>query len=238
MLDDSQFERWNRYYRDLAESYLIPNEYVVRAFLGSYPGLKMVRDYKGAKVCDVSCGDGRNLVLLNKLGLELYATEVSSEISELTRRKLQSAAEPVDVEIRVGFNDALPYEDAAFDYMLSWNACYYMRSDTSDIQGHVSEHARVLKPGGYLVMSVPSPGCFSLQGAKVVGDHLIQINTDSKWNMLNGSIYYQFDSKEHVERIFSTEFDQFSFAVLRDDCFGLPLEYFICVCRRRAALAA
>ena len=58
----SSMQNWEEYYANLKASYLFPNEFVVRTFLAHYPKLDMPHDYEGAKVCDVSCGDGRNLV--------------------------------------------------------------------------------------------------------------------------------------------------------------------------------
>jgi ubiquinone/menaquinone biosynthesis C-methylase UbiE len=224
---------WIRYYRSLAESYLFPNEFVVRSFLGGYPNLRMSRNYRGAKACDVSCGDGRNIVLLHKLGLQLYATEVSEEICEITRQKLLSHSEKISADIRKGRNRSLPFEDDYFDYVLSWNACYYMEDETSDISDHIKEYSRILKKGGYLVASVPSPDCFTLEGAEKLGNNLIRINTNSKWDILNGSIYYQFKSFDHVVEKFGEEFTDFQKATISDDCFGITLAYFIFVCRKR-----
>jgi len=116
-------EEWGKYYRALADNYLFPNEFVVRAFLGSYPNLSMSHDYRGKRVCDVSCGDGRNLVLLNRLGLDLHATEVTPEICNITRQKLIEHKDQIAVDIRPGTNLALPFADRHFDYMLSWNGC-------------------------------------------------------------------------------------------------------------------
>jgi ubiquinone/menaquinone biosynthesis C-methylase UbiE len=231
--ENKTLDLWNSYYRALRESYLFPNEYVVRAFLGTYPNLDMKHNYKGAKVCDVSCGDGRNLVLLEKLGLELYATEVSEEICKITREKLLSHSEHISVDIRAGLNGSLPFDDDFFDYMLSWNAFYYMPDEHSNIDEYVREYARVLKSGGYLVVSVPKPGCFTLIGAEELGNDLIRIKTASKWDILNGSIYYRFQSAKHIETVLGSEFINFRHATINDDCFGLPLEYSIFVCQKR-----
>lgn len=230
---DDTLAAWQAYYEGLKESYLFPNEFVVRTFLANYPGLKMSKDYPGKRVCDVSCGDGRNTVLLHKLGLELYATEVTEAVCEVTRRKLAEHPDRISVDIRPGLNSALPFEDGFFDYLLSWNAIYYMPDAQADIRDHVREHARVLKSGGYLVCSVPAPGCFSLEGAEDLGNDLIRIRPSSKWSMLEGMIYHRFQDFESIERAFGEEFTDFSRCTIRDDCYGLPLEYFIFVCRKR-----
>jgi SAM-dependent methyltransferase len=233
MANNPAIELWDRYYRSLDEAFLFPNEFVVRAFLGKYPNHVMDRDYQGKKICDVSCGDGRNLTLLKRLGLNLYATEVSQEICDITKRKLARHADNTDVDIRPGLNSDLPFEDGMFDYLLSWNALYYMRDAKADIADHISEYARILKADGYLVACVPSPGCFSLAGAKELGNNLIEINTSSNWNILNGSIYYRFASLSMIEEVFGNHFKNFRFATIKDDCFGAALEYFVFVCQKK-----
>jgi SAM-dependent methyltransferase len=225
--------RWEEYYGNLKESYLFPNEFVVRTFLANYPGLDMPHEYQGAKVCDVSCGDGRNLVLLNKLGLELFATELSPAICDVTRRKLLQHNDRISADIVPGVNWELPFEEGFFDYLLSWNAIYYMRDADGDFREHVREHARILKPGGYFVCSVPGPNCFSLAGAEDLGNDLIRVRTDSKWSMLNGTIYRRFRGFADIESTFGECFEDFRRCTIQDDCYGLPLEYLVFVCRKR-----
>jgi len=226
-------ESWGEYYRNLQDTYLFPNEYVVRTFLARYPNLRLPHDYAGARICDISCGDGRNLVLLNKLKLDLYATEVTDEVCRITRQKLLDHSEKISVDIRPGLNWDLPFQNEFFDYLLSWNACYYMQGEGGDIATHIREYARILRPGGHLVCSVPAPGCFSLQGAEDLGNGLIRLKTGSQWAMLTGSIYYRFQDFDDIERIFGECFEDFQRCTIRDDCFGLALEYFVFVCKRR-----
>jgi ubiquinone/menaquinone biosynthesis C-methylase UbiE len=139
----------------------------------------------------------------------------------------------IDADIRKGVNEALPFDSGMFDYLLSWNACYYMLDETSDIREHVREFARVMKRDAYLVACVPAPECFSLAGAEELGNNLIRINTASRWSILNGSIYYRFASFSEIEAVFGDLFYNFQKCSLSDDCFGLPLHYFVFVCQRR-----
>ncbi len=226
-------DTWQKYYESLTESYLFPNEFVVRTFLAHYPNLDMPHAYQGAKVCDVGCGDGRNLVLLHKLGLELFATELNERICEITKAKLADHAEHILADIRPGLNWQLPYDDNMFDYLLSWNSIYYMSGAEGDFRQHVQEHARILKPGGYLVCSVPAPSCFSLEGADELGNDLIRLRTEAKWSMLAGTIFRRFRDFDDIENTFGAEFTDFRRCRIQDDCYGLPLEYFVFVCRRK-----
>jgi ubiquinone/menaquinone biosynthesis C-methylase UbiE len=231
--EDLNIARWDKYYEGLKESYLFPNEFVVRSFLGKYPGLAMPHLYQGAKACDISCGDGRNTVVLHKLGMHVYATELSDAVCNITKEKLAQSVHKIAADIRPGSNVSLPFEDNFFDYLLSWNAFYYMQNERSNISDHVAEYARIAKPGSYLVMSVPSPDCFSLEGSEDLGNHLIRLRTKDKWSMLDGSVYYRFSSFEHIESVFGSHFTNFQKCTISDDCFGLKLGYFVFVCQKR-----
>jgi SAM-dependent methyltransferase len=172
-------------------------------------------------------------VLLHKLDLSLSATELTPEICNITQERLLRHKEQIAVDIRPGTNRSLPFADRHFDYLLSWNACYYMENEQSAIADHVAEYARILKPGGYLVCSVPAPDCFTLVGASELGNDLIRIQTRSRWNMLNGMIYYRFRSFAHIAEVFGDRFEDFETARIHDDCFGITLSYFVFVCRAR-----
>jgi SAM-dependent methyltransferase len=229
---DRSVRIWKRYYSSLQDAYLFPNEYVIRSFLGEYPNLSIPHDYKGKRVCDISCGDGRNLTALHKFGFDLYASEISDDIVEITKSKLATLGGGITVDIRTGFNSNLPFDNDFFDHMLSWNACYYMRDERSDISEHIAEYARIAKPGAYLVVSVPAPGCFSLAGSEPLGNDLIRIKTESKWAMLNGTIYHQFRSWDDIEARFGSHFHNFQKCTIKDDCYGMALEYFVFVCQK------
>lgn len=178
---------------------------------------------------DISCGIGRDLVLLHQLDFEeLAATEITLEIVEQAKYEMDRLEIPAT--IRVGRNSELPFEDGYFDYALSWNVCYYLDEDL-DFSKHVREYARVMKKDGILVFSIPKPECFIYKNGILRGDGLIEITSDP-FNVRNGSILKCFSSTEDIKRNFEGFFKDFVFGSIQDDCFGLNYSWFIGYCRK------
>lgn len=229
----NHLEAWEKYYKELSDAYLFPNEYVVRAFLGNYPNLQMPKEYLGKTICDVGCGDGRNIMALNKFGFKVTGTEISSEICNLTKSKLFNHPDRINVDIHPGLNDQLPFFNSEFDFILSWNACYYLKDESANISSHIREHARILKSNGYFIVSVPGPQCFTLHGAEKLQGGRIRIRNQKKWKVLEGQIFHSFNNFDEIEKEFGSHFYNFQKATIDDDCFGLRLQYFIFVCQKK-----
>jgi SAM-dependent methyltransferase len=191
---------WTRFYarqEPIRKTY--PNEYAVRIFMGSYPKLDLDKSaYTKQRICDVGCGDGRNIVLFHDLGLEVHGVEITEEIAGLTRERLKTV-EGIDVEIRVGTNDDLPFEDGQFDYLFSWGACDCMGEQT-DFGEHVREFARVLKPDGHFIALISQPGQPLFRNSLTLrpGYQLIQ---DDPAGVRNGEIVRMFRDEEEIRAL-------------------------------------
>lgn len=206
-----------------------PAEYVIRIFKGAYPRLELPKDeYGDSRILDVGCGDGRHLVFLSDLGFEVVGTEATEAIVQATSSTLKAAG--VDVPVRVGTNDDLPFEDASFDYLLSWNTCYYM-GETPDFPSHVAEYARVLRPGGRLVLSVPKASCFIYEGSDPAGDGY-RIVREDPFGVRDGTVLRMFEDLDELLDAFSPAFDDFTTASVHDDCFGYAYHWHLVVARR------
>lgn len=111
---EKKFSQWTKYYLAQSDSYLFPYEYVIRIFLGNYPELSLDKNYKNKKCCDISCGDGRNVTLLSRIGFDVWATEISEEICSSNKKIFDQLYPELSVKFCVSHNDDLKFEDNFF----------------------------------------------------------------------------------------------------------------------------
>ncbi len=108
---------------------------------------EIVRAVAGARrVLDVGCGSGRLTVALAQAGATVTGIDTNArQLAEARRRA--DAAEVELMLLEADFNEALPFDDATFDAVMSRLAL--MAAD--DPVATLSELRRVLAPGGRLV---------------------------------------------------------------------------------------
>ena len=220
---------WTNFFTQSQMAY--PSEPVIRLFKGEYPKLNLRKDsFYGKKIGDIGCGDGRNLVLLKQVGFDAYGVEITQQIVDKIVSNLNNGG-IFDATVKVGTNDSLPFEPNFFDYLLSWNACYYM-GDSRKFDSYVKEFARVLKPEGYLVLSIPKKSCFIYHDSKSLIPGY-QIITNDPFNLRNGEVLRMFEDEKDVESTFSSAFKDFVFGSIEDDYFGYDYHWHIVVCKRK-----
>jgi SAM-dependent methyltransferase len=91
----------------------------------------------GARLLDVGCGAGLALVLAAKRGAAVTGLDASEGLVAVARQRLP------DVDIRLGDLENLPFADAAFTAVTSFNAVQY----ATDPVHALRELARVVEPG-------------------------------------------------------------------------------------------
>lgn len=95
-------------------------------------------------ILDVGCGTGANLVLLSKFG-DAEGVDISPDALAFCReRGLQ--------QVRLGAAEALPYEDGTFDLVTALDVVEHLDDDV----GGLREMRRVLRPGGRVLLFVPT----------------------------------------------------------------------------------
>lgn len=219
----------NYYHNKNTLQHIYPVEWVVRVFLGTYPNLKMDQNlYKGSKILDLGYGDGRNFPLLNNLGFNIFGVEISDNINQIAEKKFASINIPV--ELQTGRNSSVPYPDNYFDYLLGCHAIYYVDQHET-FTNNLEEIARVIKPNGFLIASLPKPNGSILKNAKQLSNNHMEIKNDHL-GLRNGSIFRVFESKTDIINTFSPYFDNFIIGSCEDDFFGIQQNVWTIVCKK------
>lgn len=178
-------------------------EFVVRAFLGTYsPIPRPEKCYTGKRILDLGYGDGRNMPLLMNLGFEISGVEISEEINEHVRERLMGLG--ITADLRVGSNACIPFPDAHFDYVLACHSCYYVEPD-SRFSDNLREIVRILKPGGFLIASLPMTDTYILHGSNRLPDGHYEITHDP-YGLRNGAIFRAFETEKEIHQTFSPYF--------------------------------
>jgi SAM-dependent methyltransferase len=164
--------------------------------------------------------------------METSAVEITDSITVTLRQRMQGLGIPTD--IRTGQVGDLPFADEVFDYLLSWNSCYDMSFGGMDFQQHVDEMARVLKPGAWIVASIPKNSSFIFHDSvahSVPGYRVIQ---NDYFNARDGEVMRCMASRYDLEQSFAAKFEDFCHADLDMEWFGLSYRWHVFAAQRRA----
>lgn len=117
-------------------------------------------------VLDVAAGNGNATLAAARRGCRVTSTDYVSGLLERGRER--SRAEHFDVTFLEADAEALPFEDATFDAVLSTFGVMF----TPDQQQAATELARVCRPGGRIGLANWTPAGFVGQVFKTLGRHL------------------------------------------------------------------
>jgi SAM-dependent methyltransferase len=98
------------------------------------------------KILEIGCGIGTVVNELSRKGQDIVGIDISGEAIEYGRKKYG------DIRLEVQAAEILPYEDESFDVVLSFDLFEHI----AEIDKHISEVRRVLRPGGYYLFQTPN----------------------------------------------------------------------------------
>lgn len=129
---------WDRYQRlFLGNSYPVFYYRAHRDIFGT-PGRK-------PRILDVGCGSGSKLLYLKRAGWETFGLDFSQEAIDLALKN------GVDHGV-AGDGGSLPHDDRFFDAVMSWHSLEHHFHPKESLR----EMRRVLAPGGYGIVAVPT----------------------------------------------------------------------------------
>lgn len=117
-------------------------------------------DPESVAVLDLGCAGGRNTGLLVREGFDVRALDASSAMVEATRRRVAGALGPEEARRRVRegrMADLSAFPDGAFRLVVALGVYHNARS-REGWDAALAETARVLEPGGLVLVSNFAPG--------------------------------------------------------------------------------
>jgi SAM-dependent methyltransferase len=150
--------------------------------------LNVLGDVRGKDVLELGCGGAQKAIRLAERGARCTGLDNSARQLEHARRLMAEAG--VDFPLVHSSAEAVPLPDASFDIVF----CDHGAMQFADPYKTVPEVARLLRPGGLLAFSHPTPlvdVCWDpateLSGERLVNDYFELHRFDEP----SGQVYYQ-----------------------------------------------
>lgn len=149
-------KNWDKVYSKNFGGTWYPNEGIIkfaarylqrRVGLGVYDTKRKI-----SRILDAGCGNGRHLLFFAEQGYEVYGMDISKEAIEIAEAWL--AEKNLKANLKVGGLEKLPYGDAFFDAVVSFEVLDHLLFPAA--KKAIEEMKRVLLPGGYLFVSLRS----------------------------------------------------------------------------------
>jgi len=203
------------------EELVYPSETLIRLFKGDYVTGNRI-DVRGKSVLDMGFGEGNNTIFFASLGMVTSGVEIHQDICDQTAAKFKRLG--LQADLRVGANQAIPYADNTFDFLVSWNVLHYEGTE-DNILASIKEYKRVLKSGGRLFISTTGPSHKFLENATTIGNHRYEIHRREDFRQ--GQIHFFFDAPNYIEYYFSPHFNELQIGRVEDTLFREKLDWWL-----------
>jgi SAM-dependent methyltransferase len=154
---------------------------------------------KNERVLDVACGTGNASIPAAQRGAAVTGLDITPELLERGQRRAEQAG--VEIDWIEGDAEALPFDDASFDVVLSTFGCMFApRHEVA-----AAEIARVLRPGGRFGIAA-----WSLEGS--IGDFFRTLNELAPPPPPGFQPPPLWGTRDHVEALFAGKGVELEFA--------------------------
>jgi 2-polyprenyl-3-methyl-5-hydroxy-6-metoxy-1,4-benzoquinol methylase len=108
----------------------------------------LLGNIRGKVVLDFGCGSGENLIPLIRRGAHVIGIDISPDLIDLAKRRVQDAQMVADLRVRSAYETELP--DHSVDVIFCMALIHHL-----EIPRVQAEMARILSAGGYIVVQEP-----------------------------------------------------------------------------------
>lgn len=137
----------------------------------------------GAEVLDAGCGDARHSLRLARAGLRVTAVDFSDFAVQDAREQIEHAGQADRVSVQQADITALEFPDAQFDAVF----CIGVLMHIPDMEAALTHMARVLRPGGFLVLSESSMHGFDV--LLIRARHYLRPGADLRIERADGALH-------------------------------------------------
>jgi SAM-dependent methyltransferase len=152
---------------------------------------KLQRLVPGGRLLDVGCGQGRHAIAAAKLGFKVTAIDYEPLALKRARRRAEDKAAG-GIIFKTADVLSLPFGDAQFDIVLDYGCLHHQKKSTQP--AYRESILRILKGGGFFILSVFGPAFHLFKGAR------------RQWHIAYGS-YRRFFTRDDIERLFAGGFE-------------------------------
>lgn len=117
---------------------------------------KLFPDVKGKEILDIGCGHGRTIRYFQKRGAIMKGIDISPKSVDFCKKN--------GLDVIKADTCELPFKDNTFDLVFSIGVVEHFDATMKAI----SEHIRVIKPGGYALIIVPHKIAITYLGAILI----------------------------------------------------------------------
>ena len=110
----------------------------------------LLGNVRGQEVLEYGCGDGVNTLLLALRGAKVKALDISPDLIEIAKKRLEVNQVEGDVEFIVGSAHDIPLPDKSIDIVFGVNILHHL-----DLQISAEEILRILKGNGRAIFQEP-----------------------------------------------------------------------------------
>ena len=163
-------------------------------FFKSHNEIKNIKKYK-KKILDIGFGDGRDMILFNDLGMDVYGIEIDKKIiNEFKKNNHYKFTK----NLRVGTNNLSHYENNFFDFIYAATSCSYFENDKISINQIFENINKALKKGGFFLGYIIGHKSTLLENSKKIKKNLFKLK-DNKLNLRSNQLYYTYKNKKQLQ---------------------------------------
>ncbi len=119
-----------------------------------------------ARILDLGAGIGRHALAMARMGFAVSALDAAPA----SLAAIRAASKGLQIDLHQATMTTLPFADASFDHVLSWNVIYH--GDETIVAQSIAEIRRVVKPGGTFMGTMLSARRLPVEQAKARGTEL------------------------------------------------------------------